>query len=168
MATLRLADTGVTLVVATRAHARELGRVMRDKDRAEIMASGNWTVPEKCVRANMNRSIDCYAAYAGKDLLAVFGVIPFDSKGYRCPWALTTVHVERHPFAYWKASKLIVAFLRSQHEVMLQMIHGQYTQALRWVERLGFKLHPPEKFGPYGDLFCPALLITRQVEVTDV
>lgn len=163
METLDLSGCGVRLVPATKLHARELGRTMRAADRDEILASGAWSSPERCVRANINRSIKAWAAYAGDDLLCVFGVASHHEPGVFLPWALTAEPVHRHRLAFYKASKIFISWLRGKCRCLFQMVHGKYTASLGWLAKLGFEIYPPEKFGARGDLFCPVILITHSV-----
>lgn len=163
METLDLSRAGVRLVPATKVHARVLGRTMRAADRDEILASGAWSSPERCVRANMNRSIQAWAAYAGEDLLCVFGVTPHTEPGIFIPWALTAEPVNRHKLAFYKASKLFIEWLRGKCRFMFQMVHGKYTASIAWLSKLGFEIYPPEKFGKRGDLFCPVILVTQEL-----
>jgi len=138
---------------------------MRAKDREEILASGGWTRPEACIRANINRSAEAWAAYAGTDLLCVFGVVPTSNQGvaYQVPWLFGSPAIERHALTFWRCSKRVVEHWRGKYPLLLQMVHGQYTEALHWIERLGFKLEPPQKWGKRGDLFCAASLKTEEV-----
>lgn len=100
MAELDLTRDGVTLVPAAKQHARLLGRSMRKADREEILASGGWTLPEACIRANINRSVEAWAAYVGDDLLCVFGVVLKD--GHQLPWLFGSEAIERHALTFWR------------------------------------------------------------------
>lgn len=153
----------VRAVPAGKRQVRELGRLMRPADRAEILASGGWSDVERCLRANVNRSVEAWAMYADKDLLCIVGVL----LGPNCqvPWVLTSVHVDNHPLTFWRASKEVVDKLRDKYPLMINMIHAKYGAALRWAERLGFTIMAPEKFGVAGDLFCKVVLDTRKIEV---
>jgi len=138
---------------------------MRPKDADEIRATGGVLL-ESIIRASINRSLESWAAYVGEDLLCVFGIRVV--KGSWAMWVLTSVYVNKHPLTFWRASKSAVAQLREHYPLMWNMVHGKYTEALRWLEHLGFRLSPPEKFGPRGDLFCCAVLETRRIEVAHV
>lgn len=157
---------GVRLVPAGKRHARELGRVMRPEDWEEIKLSGGWPTPEVGVRASVNRSCEAWAAYAGDALLCVFGVVKMPLTGggeAQCAWAMTSVHVNAHPVAFWKASKIVIDDLRDKYPRMLNMVHAKYAAALRWLKRLGFKVYAPEKWGRGGGLFCRVELFTERI-----
>lgn len=165
----RIAEAGGRAERATKRHAREMGRVMRRKDVDESRATGNFT-PEGGVRMSLNNSTEAYAVYAGDDLLAVFGVGPMhNAPGVHVVWAMTSVHVERHALTFWRCSKAAVEYLRDRYEVMLNMIHSKYPEAMTWAQRLGFKVSADlEKFGLRGDLFARAVCYTPKIEVVHV
>lgn len=154
--------------MATKHHARALARIMRRKDREEVMSSGGLP-PEQAVRASINRSEESYAVYAGNDLLCVFGVTLLPPQGKaQLPWALGSDLIDKHRRVFWKCSKVVIEHFRDKYPLMFNMIHGQNTPALRWLERLGFTLSPPERWGKNGDLFCRAMLVTQKIEVIHV
>lgn len=149
---------GVRFEVATKRHARELARCMRAKDRAEIKSSGNF-VPGPCVRMAINNSVESYAAYVGKELLGVFGVQL--QREVQIIWFMSGEAVDKYPMTFYRASKLVVSYLRGRYPLMMNMIHCAYPEAARWVERLGFMLSPPEPFGARKDLFVRATMSTQ-------
>jgi hypothetical protein len=140
---------------------------MRRKDREEILASGGWADSERCVRANINRSVESYAVYKEDQLLYVFGVIPMN-KLANLVWLLSGECVDCHPVLFYKSTKIALNYLRDRYPLMGNMVHGKYTAALRWLERLGFKIDQPEKYGAQGDLFCRATIVTQKIEVVHV
>lgn len=157
-----LRSMGLTVVPATKRHAREVGRAMCASDRAEVYASGRMT-PEQAARVSINLSPGAaWAVYLGPDLLCVFGIRTFPS-GWDSPWLLSTSHLERYPFTFWRASRVVMGTLRSQHPQMVQMIYAKYKAALRWAKRLGFKVGSPEPFGPAKEFFCQVTLVTKAV-----
>ena len=148
----------IKIVPATKQHAVELGRIMRRKDREEILASGNLE-PEKGLRASINASLEAYAVYIDGDLCAVYGISKLPG-GWFIPWALTSEHVFKHPMAFYRESKRIVAELREKYRYMIQMVHWKYLESLSWLTRLGFTVEPPVKWGARDELFCRVTLTT--------
>lgn len=161
-------SAGVRVVPAGKGHARELGRSMKTEDRQEILASGGWSVPERAVRAAINRSVEAWAAYVGEDLVAVFGVTLGTQPGWVIPWMMTSEKAALHPLTVWRASRPLFDHLRSKYPNMVQMVHARYVSAVRWVERLGFKIDHPEPFGVEGALFCRVVVETPSLEVARV
>lgn len=138
---------------------------MRAKDRDETMASSGL-YPEQSVRLSVNSSVEAWAVSKDGVVLCVFGVRV--AERMCIPWAMTSVHVEKHPKTFWRCSKIVVDYLRGKYPAMLNMVHGKYPEALRWLQRLGFTIAPPEVFGKRGDLFCQVTLITKKVELAHV
>lgn len=164
MATLSVTAEGVRFEVATRRHARELARCMRAKDKAEIKSSGNFP-PEPCVRMAINHSVESYAAYVGNDLLGVFGVQTY--REFQAIWFMSGEAVDKYPMTFYRASKLVVSYLRGRYPLMMNMIHCAYPEAARWVERLGFTLSPPEPYGARKELFVRATMSTQPVLLSE-
>lgn len=152
---------GLKLEHATKRHAREMARIVRPEDAKEMWASGKL-LPEQGVRASINRATEAWAAYVGPDLLAVFGVTDYQN-GWAAPWVISSIHVNRYPLTYFRASKVVIDHYRSQYPQMVQMISAEYHGALRWVERLGFRLRDPEPFGWRGALFCRVEMLTPKL-----
>jgi hypothetical protein len=139
-----------------------MGRIMRQKDRIEIRASGNFE-PEKAVRASINRSSEAWALYAGDYLLGVFGVSKPPGVEWVVPWAMTSAHVNQFPLTFYRTSKEWTARWQTKYPYMVQMVHGAYTEALSWLKRLGFKIEAPEVYGKRGELFCRVTLVTPRL-----
>jgi hypothetical protein len=160
-----LEKEGVRLVPASKHHARMMNELMGQKGREEIKASGGFVNPEPAVRMSINHSEESWAAFTDTNsLLAIFGVQLLGPRGeLQVPWALTTVNVEKHAMTCWRASKIIVSYLRGKYPYMTNMVHGQYREALSWVKHLGFEIGPLEPYGPAGAGFCRATLVTQKV-----
>lgn len=161
METLSLESEGVRLEPAVKRHARELARILRVKDLDEIKATGGR--PEAGIRRSLNLSSEAYAVYKNKDLLCVFGVAELPQ--VQVMWMQSSVYVDKYQMTFWRCSKKVVTYLRGKYPLMMNMIHGKYTEAMRWAERLGFTISPPEKFGVRGDLFCRATMVTQPVSL---
>lgn len=161
METLDFSDLGVRLEAAGKRHARELSRIIRKKDLEEIKSTGNFVTAEPAVRVSINRAKEAWAAYHGDKLLAVFGVAAYPQM--QVPWMLTSVHVDGVPLTFWKCSKRGVSYLRDKYPLLTNMVHCAYPQAIRWLEKLGFTISPPEKWGAKQDLFCRATLVTQRL-----
>lgn len=146
---------------ATKRHARELARILRPQDLEETKASSGCPDAAIVIRASINRSMEAYAAYVGNDLVCVFGVTPLRQGA--APWMLSSIHVDKHAMTFWRCSKIAVKYFREFYPLLMNMVHCKYSQALRWVERLGFTLSPPEPFGPKKILFCRATMVTQGV-----
>lgn len=108
----------------------------------------------------MNKSVESYAAFAGDDLICIFGVR--EVRGTHAVWMLASEAVHKHPLTFWRCAKVVVDRLRDNYPLMWNMVHGK-NNAIGWLRRLGFTIGAPEVFGPRGDLFCCAALETKRL-----
>ena len=146
-------ELSVSLEVAGKRHARELGRTMSRSSREGVKASGNLE-PEKAVRASINRSIEAWAVYKGEVLLGVFGVSGLE--GWAVPWLLTSEAAGKHPITFFKACKTIFGRLFDKYPRMMQMLYAKDAPLLSLMKRLGFTVELPEPWGVNGSMFCKA------------
>jgi hypothetical protein len=165
--TLDLTSEGVRLEPAGKRHARELARIMRKADLDEVEALLGVRVAEQAVRYSINRSVETYAAYVGRDLLCVFGVMLME--GSQAVWMLSGTNVNKYQSTFYRCSKIVINYLRGKYPLMMNMVHSRYPAAIRWLERLGFVISQPEKFGARGDWFCRFMMHTpKLIEVAHV
>ncbi len=145
-------DPLVYIEPATMEHARILAPLMRQADVDEVMASHGYT-PIEALEAGVNQSEVAWAGFLNGDLVGLFGISrrPFLSTT-AVPWLLTGVGVEKHPRAFWKACRVIVADWREQFAgvEMEQFVDARHERALRWAARLGFHVEPAMPFGAAG------------------
>jgi hypothetical protein len=147
----------ITFEPATRAHAEELAPRMRHGDAAEILASCGHR-PLAGLLASLKWSEAHGEAWAGLidgEVAGIFGVgkrTLLSTSGI--PWLLTGDLVERHPLLFWRASRAVLATWLERFEFLEQFVDARYTQALRWAERLGFKVEEGQPIGRGGLLFC--------------
>lgn len=128
---------------------------MRAEDAAECLAScGLGPLPALLESIAASRVV--FALELGGELAALFGVVDGPRKTLLGPtafdiiWSLTSDAVTRHPRAFWRESKRIVAELLRAFPELRNAIDARYTAALRWVARLGAEVQPAEPWGVSG------------------
>lgn len=136
-------------------HIAEVAKNIRKEDADEIMASGGYT-PLEGLRAGFWNSDFCSTAFLFGDMVGMFGVLRRGSalSGVSVPWLLTTYAVEKYPFSFYKASKMVVNELLDHYPVMVNMIDARHKRALSWARHLGFQVDPPVPFGRKRLPFC--------------
>jgi hypothetical protein len=135
-------------------HAQALARRMRQEDAAEVLASGGYT-PLEAVLDAMAMSSESWAAYAGEELLGIWGVVPGAFlEGGAIPWLLTTEAVPRHRRAFLATSRRVADYLVERYGALTQQVDARYDGALRWAARIGFAVEEPAPFGRAGLPFC--------------
>lgn len=142
-------------------HVAQLAASLRAADRLELEAVG-YTSPEAALEQALSRSHVAATALIDAEVLCLFGVVD------RSPtligprrgeaWLLTGVAVDRHPLAFWRASKRIVRELVGQWATLSNRVDARYASALSFVARLGFRVSPAEPWGVHGEPFHPVVL----------
>jgi hypothetical protein len=145
----------IHLAIATTDHVPAIAARMRTEDKAEILASGGYQ-PEQALRESLAASEFARTAFVDGEPLAMFGVAM--SGDVAIPWLLTTDAVCRHPFLFWKASKVVLRELREAYPTMVQFIDARYASAMTWARRLGFAVGEPQPFGVEGRMFHPIVI----------
>ena len=129
----------------TRRRAAALVDSMRDADRDEVRRAG-YDKPAQAI-ADALRASD-YAACAvdgDGNVLAIWGLVI----GVGClagcghPWALTSVHIEKHKKLFMRTSLTELRFMLSITPNLSVLVDYEYKRAHRWLRRLGFGLSGP-------------------------
>jgi hypothetical protein len=124
-----------------------LAKNMRASDIHEIKAASGLE-PKQCLELAVIESQELYIIYKKKPL-GIFGVT---NKGV--VWMLATEKIKKHPeFLKTFHKKYIDKWLK-RYGYLYNYVHNENTVSKKWLERCGFKLKEPEKFGLKQDLFC--------------
>jgi hypothetical protein len=155
------------MVPATKKHAQLIGKDCCARDRAAIRSIGGWNDPERYARANINRSSEAWAFYYNEHFIGIVGVICFAKTalrdGYQFPWYLLAEDIDAA--ALWGAANEFKEGLRDRYPLLITMVRAIDAEAQTGLTALGFSIMAPGKFGSSTDLWCKAVLDTRQIEV---
>lgn len=154
----------VTFEPATVAHAEALAPLMRAEDLAECQALGYPTAHEALLVSLKNADIARAMLFDG-EVAALFGLAVrrstvLGSSDVGLVWLLSGRAVARHPSAFLRHSRPVLAALLQHCATLGNCIDARYTGALRWAMWLGFDIGRPVALGPAGMPFCP-VTITR-------
>lgn len=157
-------DYVVCVREATADDAAALVEDMRPADAAEVAASAGLH-PWRVVHESIRMSTEAWAVYVGDELLAIYGVVA-TGRALMAPrtgvvWMLTTNAVERHKRVVWMLSQEVLWELLHRWDVLSNAIDCRHTKAIRWAERLGFRLEEPAPFGA-AKLPFRAFEVTRE------
>jgi hypothetical protein len=142
-------------VPATLAHAAAID--LRTGDRAEIEALG--FAPHEGLRLSLERALwaDTYlvdgevAAIAGLGVASMLGRVAV-------PWLVTGKPVDGHRKAFLWLTRAHLGRMRRGWDLLVNHVHADYAQAVRWLAWLGFEIAPARPFGPRGALFHQATI----------
>lgn len=143
------------IVPATLAHVDALA--VRPADAAEIRALG-FTVREG-LRLSLERAIRADAYVIGDEVAAIGGIgLPSMLGRTATPWLVTGRPVDRHRRTFLRQTRARVALMRREWDLLVNHVHADYAQAIRWLAWLGFEIEPARPFGPLGAPFHRAVL----------
>lgn len=152
----------VRLVKPTALHVLMLGASMRGPDEDECFALG--MSPPEAIATSLSMSDFVSALLVDGQVAAIAGLVLEDAPaigraGRAQAWLLTGKAVERAPMELHRTAK---AWLRQAHgfaRVLWNMVDARYVRSLRWLEVLGFRVHPAR---PHGPLELPFHLVTKE------
>jgi hypothetical protein len=133
----------MVLVHAAGAHVERLATMMRDADRAELIATDGRDAQDSLL-LGISLSEFSRTVMLDGEPAAMFGVRVLDN-GVAVPWLLTTTLLDRAPVSFWRASKAVVREIVAQYPVLIRCVDARHRQALSYAARLGFTIgteHP--------------------------
>lgn len=149
---------------ATSAHCAALAPLLRPEDVAEAEAMmDSYAGPLDCLTRSVAMSKASWAAVAGSRVVAMFGVVPFETQALEPPsaliWFVTGNGFPAHALSFSKAvRRLILPALLEQYGALSNFVDARYEAAVRFARWLGFTVGEAVPFGPRGLLFHPARL----------
>jgi hypothetical protein len=139
------------IVPAEIGHVYVLAKVLRDKDRAAIEATGHSA--KKALYRAFRNSIMVRTAFVGGEIAAMWGlgvslrpgVSPLSDLGV--PWLHTSRAVERVPVTFLKVARHELAQMRKLRCRLESFVAADYPQAVRLLRKLGFTIEAPAPIG---------------------
>lgn len=148
---------------ATADHAAQLAPLMRTADAEEVLASGGYS-PLEALLESLDGANPAFAVSFDGEVAAICGVTPMDNSSTLLAgpavgivWAMTGRAVEKHPLAFLKLCRPMVALFRQRYPVLVNAVDARYRTAIRWVEWLGFQVDAAAM--PFGAAGLPFHLI---------
>lgn len=122
-------------------------------DLAEIVAVSGLNYV-KTIEDAIGVSTRCYSAFRGDKLLGIFGVAPYAALcGIGSPWALTTDECSRAGIFATKCARMLINVTEREYPRLLNYIDARQTRNIRWLKKLGYTIHDPERYGVADRLF---------------
>lgn len=128
----------VRIVAPTAAHADELAWSMRRAERAEVRAQGYE--PRVAIGVSLDASVEAWTVLVDERVLAMFGVIPVAAMlGHGNLWLLASNSVGAHKITYARLCRRILSDLLVRWPILTVQVDREYTAALLWAKRCGFR-----------------------------
>lgn len=136
-------------------HVAEIARKCRAADRDEIWAAEKIT-PEEALLNGLAMSPVTWTGVADGLPICMFGVSPWCILGAAgAPWMIGTTDIKPHARAFLKGSKKALEAMREPYDMLVNLVDARHVQAIRWLKWLGFTVHAPIPYGPFGMAFHP-------------
>jgi len=122
---------------ATTRHARIIAGSMRPSDVAEVW-DGWGLEPFEAIRVAITGSFYARTMFCGMEPLAIFGLAPLSIMGGASRvWVFGTSAIDRHGFAFARASRKALDDLLTRASVITNLIDTGDVRAGRWLDWLG-------------------------------
>ena len=145
---------GVEFVKVTDEIVQHVAKNMMWDHRVEIMASADLE-PIEALTIGVRDSDFSAAGLIDGDPVAIYGLVRGALVGgVGVPWMLGTDGIMASPRAFMSGSRDVVKSMREISPIMSNHVQAGYVKCIRWLIWLGFTVHEPEPYGPYGELFC--------------
>lgn len=127
---------------------------MRAADVAECRAVG-FTDMHQVLRDEVELSVLCWTCHLDGVPAALLGVTPLTGLlgETGVPWLLGTDEVVRNRRAFIRTSAAYIERMHAAFSHLLNFVHAENTQAVRWLKHAGFTVHPAQPFGVRGAPF---------------
>ncbi|WP_017773847.1 hypothetical protein [Paraburkholderia kururiensis] len=141
---------GPCVVEATLDHVAYLAANLRDEDRAEVHAL-TGADPERVIAFCAHTSIFSWVWLVDGNPAAIFG-LSADSlmSETGMPWLLTTPLVELQPITFLRHGRTWRDRMAAMFPHLENYVDARYARCIRWLEWLGFEIHPAAPYGVHG------------------
>lgn len=138
-------------------HAAAIVHGMRDKDRLEI-AQGWGMEPIVAIRECLAASFWARTLFYELEPMAMYGLAPLSIMGGACRlWMFATAGVERHPFAFARATHRALMAVLERCTLATNLVALDDEPVLKWLDWLGATyVSQPQPRG--GRLFAQFIL----------
>lgn len=128
---------------------------MRAADIAECMALGERDLVD-VLTDGVRRSVWSRTVLIDGEPACILGVAPHGSMltaTSGVPWMLGTDLVTQHRRAFIRTAPAYIEKMLGTFSHLLNYVHADNVQAVRWLRRAGFTVHPAVEAGQYGAMF---------------
>lgn len=138
----------ITVRPMTQEDVAVIAAAARQADIDEMRDGAGVTV-EQALQHGLDISDSCLVIMAGDLPLAALGDSRHDDRT-GVPWLVSTVHIDLHARGFLRACKPLLADMLTRHQQLLNLIDARNTNAIRWLEWLGFRMSEPMPAGVRG------------------
>jgi hypothetical protein len=129
---------------------------LREADRRELAATRGVGVnfADAIGRAVLLSSHVWVGVAPDGEPISVFGVAPVSMlNGIGSPWFLSTDRAYQYPRTLVVEGRRYLSQMRKTYATLTNYVDVRNDKSIRWLKRMGFKIHPPTPYGVEGEPF---------------
>lgn len=140
----------VRIVESLPEHIPAIVEAIRTEDLAECEAAGAPSVADALHRG-IRESTLCWTSLVDGEPATIGGVSAVTLLGdIGIPWMLATTRIDRVPRQVLVEGRRHVGYMLERYSQLSNWVDARNQRAVRWLARLGFRIHEPQPYGPYG------------------
>ena len=138
---------------ATVADAEHLAPRLRQADIDEVEAA-TGSDPLEALLTSLRHSEEAFVWEVDGEVVCMFGVAGASLMSDRgSPWMLTSDVLVHHARVFLRGAREAIAYWKKDYSYLCNFVDARNTQAIRWLQWLGFDILPPRAFGPQDMMF---------------
>ncbi len=130
------------------------GLVFRQMDMLEMREAVRMPPQEQVHLSWVNSEKMRWTVWYGDQVACVLGCAGEKGK-FGVPWLLGTDLSKKVKKAFLNEIKDCLRIMLKEYRFLINYVHPQNKQSIRWLKWLGFTVVPPKPFGDFGKLFHP-------------
>lgn len=146
----------ITLIPAVREDLEDFLPEIRKSDIDENREISGIPMLES-LELSLEHSVQPLFLYYGRERLALLGIARVDQVGI--PWLVGTNAISGHPVAFARATRSITSRWKSHFQSMRNLVGSDNTEAVEWLEWLGFTVDAADPGVPYRQFHWSADLV---------
>lgn len=124
------------VVPTTVEHAKEFANIIRDEDKAEVIASHGGLMEGLIQSILVSDFCETIMTPEG-DIAGIYGVCPLGD-GTASPWFLSSVHLPKVRLEFLRGGREWIERVNEIYPILTNCVDADYTVSINWLKFLGF------------------------------
>ena len=147
----------IALIPAQYDHMERVARLMRPADRDEAWAC-TLTTPAEAIYASLAASQLTWSGMVENIPIFISGVAASPVGNHGVPWMLGTPEIEDHAVSFLRISRPLLDQMLGRFPCLSNRVDARNRTSIRWLQWLGFHIHPAKPYGPFNLPFHPFVM----------
>ena len=134
-----------------------VARLMRPADRDEAWAC-TLAKPLEAIHTSMAASQMTWSGMVDNIPIFISGVAASPHGPHGVPWMLGTPEIEDNAVNFLRISRPLLTQMLGQFDCLINRVDARNHTSIRWLQWLGFHIHPAIPYGPFNLPFHPFVM----------